>query len=198
MGRRASAIRRLCAYCWTLQAHRSTENPASDSSRPAEPARGCDPQLLPIRSERTSGGRFRSLLQALANERRPIPAHYLGFIGLSCAFEQPELLGASLFGNLAKFRRDSVRVDELFGKARAEPQSSDQQRSGIKRQSDGPSTHYRPPRFNIRNIDCDHIITPAGIQYEPRKPENRPIIPFSPRGLRSYHGRYHYFRFFAF
>jgi hypothetical protein len=66
-------------------------------------------------------------VQALANERSPIPAQYLGFIDLFGAFGQLDVFGTLLFGNLAKFECDTVRINKLSGKAGTRPQSNNQQ-----------------------------------------------------------------------
>jgi hypothetical protein len=56
----------------------------------------------------------RSPVQALANEPSPIPAQYFGFTGLFGAFGQLDLLSASLFGDLAKFGRDTCSDQQAF------------------------------------------------------------------------------------
>src|ERR1700722_844024 len=78
------------------------------------------------RTRRTAACQFSSLFQALTDKGRSIPAQYPGFIGLFAAFNQPDLLGATLFGNLAKFRRDSIRINKFFRKAAAERQNNNQ------------------------------------------------------------------------
>jgi len=102
----------------------------------------------------------RSPVQALANEPSPIPAQYFGFIGLSGAFGQLDLLSAPLFGNLAKFGRDTVRINKLFSKAGTRPQSNNQQHTAVKRQSDRQSSHHI---YRVRRPQ--YIIARAGLQY---------------------------------
>jgi hypothetical protein len=62
-----------------------------------------------------------SLVQTLADERRPIPGQDLGLIGFFVACEQLDLLGTPLFGSRPKLRRDSVRINHFFSKAGPEP-----------------------------------------------------------------------------